>query len=363
MQLERVRVVGLGPFDRIDVDLRVDARADGQGDAQARPTAPRRQTVIHGDGGTGKSTLLSAIAATRPANHLVQTSVWRHPGSKPHVICDWRLGREDPDRPHPLVVSTPGFSAEIDEQAEQLRRREVVHFDRIANESGGFAFVGLPGTRRYPRSSLVIGDPARTVLRPDLRGAPGFQDPNGVEMTRPIKLILAYAGIAAALAGDSRNASGADPRCLAVAIQEGLDELLGLIGHRYRGVSPRTFEPRFETPSGEVLPFDALSMQARQLVCLASIPAHQFWVGNGCSDPRLAEGVVAVDDLELNLSESVQLEVLASLRRILPKAQWIVSTSSPALAHSAALGSTVTLRREPGSDRVEAYEGELSLTH
>ncbi|HLT38740.1 MAG TPA: hypothetical protein VK034_20780, partial [Enhygromyxa sp.] len=235
MYLERARVVGLGPFEQLAIEF-----CD-------RPGEPRLLTVIHGDGGTGKTTLLSAIAATRPGNHVVQTSVWRQPNSKPHAICDWRLGVEDPERPHPLVVSTPGFSAEADEQAEQLRRREVVHFDRVANETGGFAFVGLPGTRRYPRASLVIGDPARTVLRADLRGAPGFQDPNAVELTRPLKLILAYAGIAAALAGDSRGESGADPRCLAAAIGEALDELLGLIGHRYRGLSPRTFEPRFET--------------------------------------------------------------------------------------------------------------------
>lgn len=351
MYLERARVVGLGPFDQIEVEL-----CD-------RPGEPRLLTVIHGDGGTGKSTLLSAIASTRPGNHVVQTSIWRQPSSKPHTICEWRLGVEDPERPHPLVVATPGFSAEADEQAEQLRRREVVHFDRVINEVGGFALVGLPGTRRYPRASLIIGDPARTVLRPDLRGAPGFQDLNAVELTRPIKLILAYAGIAAALAGDSRGESGADPRSLAVAMREALDELLGLIGHHYRGLSPRTFEPRFETPGGEILPFDALSMQARQLVCIATIPVHQLWIANGGADPRRCEGVVLIDDLELNLSSNVQLELLATLRRILPKAQWVVATASPVLAHSAALGTTVTLRRQPGSDRVEAYEGELSLTH
>jgi hypothetical protein len=351
MYLERARVVGLGPFDQIDVEL-----CD-------RPGEPRPLTVIYGDGGTGKSTLLSAITATRPGNHVVQTTIWRHPNSKPHAICEWRLGVEDPERPHPLIVSTPGFSAEADEQAEQLRRRELVHFDRVANEVGGFAFVGLPGTRRYPRASLVIGDPARTVLRPDLRGAPGFHDPNAVDLTRALKLIIAYAGIAAALAGDTRGESGADPRCLAVALREALDELLALIGHHYRGLSPRTFEPRFETPGGEILPFDALSMQARQLVCIATLPVHQLWVANQGADPRRCEGVVLIDDLELNLSDNVQGELLATLRRILPKAQWVVATASPGLAHSAALGTTVTLRREPGSDRVAAYEGELSLTH
>ena len=352
MYLERARVVGLGPFERLEVEL-CDL-----------PNEPRLLTIVHGDGGTGKTTLLAAIAATRTGNHVVQSSVYRRPASKPHAVCEWRLGSEDPERPHPLIVTTPGFSADDDDQAEQLRRREVVHFDRIANEAGGFAFVGLPGTRRYPKASLVVGDPARTVLRPDARGAPGFQDPNGVDMTRPIKLILAYAGISAALADSaSGDEAGPDPRALGLALTAALDELLGLIGHRYRGLSPRTFEPRFETPGGELLPFDALSMQARQLVCLATIPTHQLWIANRGHDPRDAEGVIAVDDLEANLSDTVLLELPATLRQILPRAQWLLATSSPSVAHAAPIGATMTLRREPGSDRIEAYEGELALTH
>lgn len=351
MYLERLRVVGLGPFDELELDL------------CERPGEPRLLTVVHGDGGTGKSTLLSAIAATRPAHHVVQTSVWRRPGTTPHSVCHWRLGAEDPERPHPLKLSTPGISVEVDEHEEQLRRREIVHFDRVVAEKGGFAFVGLPGTRRFPRANLVIGDPARTVLKVDNRGAPGFQDPNAVELTRAIKLILAYAAIATALAGNSKGESGADPRVLGVVMKEALDEVLALVGFTYRGLSPRTFEPRFESSSGEILPFDALPMQARQLVCFASIPVHQLWAANNYADPRGCEGVIAIDDVELNLSMSVQLELLASLRRVLPRAQWILATSSPVLAHAAPLGSMVTLRRNPESDRVEAYEGELSLTH
>ncbi len=350
MYLERVRVVGLGPFDEIELDL------------CERPAEPRLLTVVYGEGGTGKSTLLSAIAATRPAHHVVQTSVWRRSGSS-HAVCHWRLGSEDPDRPHPLKVSTPGVTVETDDGEEQLRRRELVHFERALAEKGGFAFVGLPGTRRFPRANVLIGDPARTVMKADARGAPGFQDPNAVELTRAIKLVLAYAAIATALAGDNKGEAGSDPRVLGVAIREALDELLGLVGCSYRGLSPRTFEPRFETASGEILPFDALPIQARQLVAFASIPVHQFWAANNYADPRGCEGVVLIDDVEFNLSNAVQAELLTSLRRVLPRAQWVLGTASPLLAHAAALGSAVTLRREPNSDRVVAYEGELSLTH
>ncbi|MFV8749078.1 hypothetical protein ACNOYE_00850 [Nannocystaceae bacterium ST9] len=351
MYLERVRLVGLGPFDELELDL------------CERPGEPRLLTVVYGEGGTGKSTLLAAIAATRPAHHVVQTSVWRRPGVNPHAICHWRLGAEDPERPHPLKISTPGVSVEVDEAEEQLRRRELVHFDRVLAEKGGFAFVGLPGTRRFPRANVLIGDPARTVLKADARGAPGFQDPNAVELTRPIKLILAYAAIATALAGDSKGESGGDPRVLGVAIREALDELLGLVGCSYRGLSPRTFEPRFETANGEVLPFDALPMQARQLIAFASIPLHQLWVANNFADPRGCEGVILIDDVEFNLSNSLQAELLDGLRRVLPRAQWVLGTASPLLAHAAPLGCAITLRREPDSDRVVAYEGELSLTH
>ena len=351
MYLERVLVVGLGPFERVEVDF------------CERPGEPRPLTVIHGDGGTGKSTLLSAISSTRPGNHVVQTTLWRRPGTTPHTVCDWRLSGEDPERPHALKVSTPGISVEADDAGEQLRRRETVHFDRLLNERGGFAFVGLPGNRRYPRASLILGEPSRTVLRPDLRGAPGFQDQSGVELTRAVKLILAYAGLSSAMAGHSRGESGADPRSLGVALQEGLSELLGLIGHEYRGLSPRSFEPRFETPVGEILPFDALSSQARELIGLATIAIHQVWVANHGADPRGCEGVVLVDDLELHLSDAVQLEILDSLRRMLPKVQWIIGTASATLAHTASLGSTVTLRRDPDSSRIELFEGELSLTH
>ncbi len=351
MLLERVRVVGLGPFDELELDL------------CERPGEPRLMTVVYGEGATGKSTLLSAIAATRPGHHVVQTSVWRRPNTNPHAVCSWRLGSEDPERPHALDVSTPGFSARADEGEEQLRRRELVHFDKLMGEKGGFAFVGLPGGRRFPRANIVIADPARTLLKPDTRGAPGFQDPNALELTRPIKLILGYAALAGALAGDGKGEASGDPRLLAIALREAIDELLGLVGCSYRGLSPRTFEPRFEMPGGEIVPFDGLSAQARQLVCLATIPVHQLWAANEFADPRTCEGVIAVDDAELNMATRVLAELPTSLRRILPRAQWILASASPDLAHAAQLGGTITLRRELDSDRVLAYEGELALTH
>ncbi len=373
MYLERTRIVGLGPFETLEIDF-CDSRdsrdsrdfRDGAGEdrGEVRPL-----TVIYGEGGTGKTTLLAAIAATRPGHHVVQTSVYRRPGPAPHAICDWRLGAEDSQRPHPLCVATPGVRVEDEDTAEQLRRREVMLFDRALGESGGFAFVGIPSGRRFPRAQLLLGDPSRTVLRADLRGAPGFQDQGGVDLTRPIKLILAYAGMASALSEERERESESDSievsaaTGLRRALDAALASTLGLIGHAYRGLDPRNFEPRFETPTGQVLPFDAMATQARHLISFSTVCVHQLWVANRGADPRHSEGVIAIDDIDQFLSEGVQSQVLACLRGALPRAQWIVATASPSLAHSAGVDALRTLRRGSESGELEIYGGALSLTH
>jgi hypothetical protein len=148
MLLERAKIVGLGPFDEVEMDLR-----DRAGD-------PRSLVVIFGEGGTGKTSMLSALSATRPGYHVVQTSVFRRTGGPVYACCDWRISAEDPERPHPLRVASPGVSIEADEKAEHFRRREQAHFDKLAVD-GGFCFFSFPGTRRFPRAAVNISDEVR----------------------------------------------------------------------------------------------------------------------------------------------------------------------------------------------------------
>ncbi|MEO6575570.1 MAG: hypothetical protein ABIP89_17100, partial [Polyangiaceae bacterium] len=60
---------------------------------------------------------------------------------------------------------------------------------------------------------------------------------------------------------------------------------------------------------------------------------------------------------------AVQRALLPALHRALPRVQFIVTTSSPELAHGCDGADVLALRRMPTSDRVELYEGALAVVH
>ena len=80
-------------------------------------------------------------------------------------------------------------------------------------------------------------------------------------------------------------------------------------------------------------------------------------------DPRRAQGVILVDDVDLHQDAAVQRGLASALRVALPRAQWIVTTSSPAVAAGCAAGEVLALRRMPASPRVELHDGDEAIVH
>lgn len=387
MLLERLRLRQVGPFDLVEFPF-VD------GDGAVRPV-----TVIHGDGGTGKSTLIRAIENTRPG-HCSRTAIPRNAPPNSAVMAGWRLGDEDEERPHPLWTTTPGQSMYEDEEEERLRRREQSLFDKLAGGGRGFVTVEFSEHRSFPRAGLSISDPARSLLKLDNR-SPGFSDRSRYELTRRCKQILAYAELSAALLGeqnvvtdlmaaDSEDPAGfdpmaedfglpglgeeevgptaadaveLDPRALREALHAGLGPLLALVGHRYQGLDPLSFEPLFETADGRLLHFDEMAKQARHLASFAIVGAHTLWAGTGGRDPREAEGVLLVDEIEMHLQPRVAAGVVDALRGAFPRAQWILTTASPLVAASVDPRELMAVRRLPGQSSVELYAQKLAQTH
>lgn len=348
--LERVRLVQVGPFD--EVKLRF---TDEAGEVHGL-------TVVHGDAGTGKSAIASAIGGTRPGRAASLASIARGGARKDsHAICHWRLRAEDPERPHPLVVATPTVKLGEGEE-ETLRRREQAHFDRQAAEGKGFAYVEIPGQRYFSRSALLLSDPTRTLLRYDPRQAI-TADQSRLDLARACKQAMAYAGISAALAGDRKSTSLGDPRLLGAAMTEAVQAAVALGGHEYRGVEPNSLEPMFTSPGGRPHLFDSLPTMLRHLVALVALPIRTLWAANIGVDPREAEGVIVVDDADLHLGPHVLAALPDMLRKALPRAQWILTTASPVLAAACGPDCLLTLRRLPESDGVELYEDELAITH
>jgi hypothetical protein len=284
----------------------------------------------------------------------------------PHAIADWLVGDDDPARPHALTVATPNaMLAGEDEEAALRRRREQAFFERRAHE-GGFVLVALSGARWFGRAALHLSAPERTLGRWDVRASASFDDATRADLSRETKQVLAYASIGAALAGETLDASGRAMASFDRAVRGAVDELVRPAGYAYVGSDPSTLEPLFRAPEGASLTFDDLPTGVRHLVAFAALPLRALYATYGVTtgiDPRRAEGVVLIDDVDAHLDLAVQRTLVPSLRAALPRVQWIVTTASPAIAQGCDTSEVLALRRLPASPGVELFDGDLARLH
>jgi len=352
MKLLRAVLVGVGPFEELVLPF-----ADENG--EARPI-----TLIHGGGGTGKSSVLAAIASTRPGHAVVQParSEPREQAPPPFAACDWALGQDEPARPHPLSVVSPNARLSQNDELEGLRRREQALFDRLANE-GGFAFLPIASARWFSRQPIAFSAPARTIARYDVRASAGLDDATRSDLARETKQALAYAAIASALSAPGDLAERRFD-LLGAAMQSAVGELVKLSGFSYRGIDPASFEPIFASlGQARAVPFDALPTHARHLIAFAALGVRTLWAAYPDQDPREAEGVIAIDEVDLHQDAQVEQKLLPALRAALPEAQWILTTASPLLAAAAEACAVLALRHVPESNGVRVFAGEHARTH
>lgn len=354
MYLLRAELHGIGPFDHLELAF-TDERDQ-----------PRRLIVIHGGGGVGKTSVLAAIGTSRPGHATVQ-----QPRSEQQrfvdgsaaawAAADWLLGQDDPERPHPLCVASPNVKLFAVEQQELARRREQALFDRVAAE-GGFAFLSIAATRWFSRQPIGISAPSRGVARYDVKQAAGLDDATRSDLSRETKQALAYAEIGGALA--ERRPPEGETRLdlLGPAMLKVVDALVSLSGFKYLGLDALSWEPMFRSNEGARLSFDALPTRARHLVAFGALSVRTLWAAYPDRDPRIAEGVVLIDEVDLHQDVSVASKLPAALRAALPSVQWILTTHSAALAAGAAPGEVFALRA--GSEgRVELHAGPSATTH
>jgi hypothetical protein len=353
MRLAAVRLRNVGPFGDATLGF-TEVRDDA-------PQAPRPLTIVFGGDGTGKTTLLSALATTRPGHALPPLAPGRPLGVTPDqpswVRTDWLLGDDDPERPHALVVTSP--SAVLDGETPELaatRRREQAIFERRAQAEGGHVFVAFSGARWFSRSANMLTTPDRTLLRWDVRQAATFDDPTRADLTRETKQVLAYAAIARAL-----GAGRAEHEQLArfeAAVRDAVDVVLEPFDVRYIGPSPTTLEPELRAERGRIVGFEGLPRPARHLVAFATLTTRALFAGYpGAEAPRESEGVVAIDDAEAQQDPALLRHLVPLLRSALPGVQWILTTSSSQLALACEPRDVLALRAS--REGVEVGEGLL----
>jgi hypothetical protein len=356
MKLLQAVLVGVGPFEKLVLPF-----ADEGGEARA-------MTVIHGAGGVGKTSVLTAVASTRPGHCVVQPtrSDPHESAPQPFAACDWALGQDEPLRPHPLSVVSPNARLNVNDEQEALRRREQALFDRLATE-GGFAFLSIPSTRWFSRQPIALSAPARTIARYDVRASVGGEDATRSDLARETKQALAYAAISNALSLPKPRGERAFD-LLDAAMLGTLGTLLSLVGCSYRGIDPFSFEPMFSVQGSQrEVPFDALPTRARHLVAFGALSVRTLWAAYPDRDPRESEGVIAIDEADLHQDPQTQQQLPHAFQEILPRVQWILTTASSVLASSSDARALLSLRPLPAAggaaEAVRVFAGDQARTH
>jgi len=329
---------------------------------------------VHGRGGVGKSTLLNALATTRPGYVVAQSGRFYHRVEAssvertPQVVAQWDLGQDDLARPHPLTLASPNVKVFDDEPSELLRKREQQLFDRRAKE-GGFAFLGLPSGRWFSRQAAVVNAPRRGAGSFDSRAHAPFDDSARPDLTRDTKQALAYAELAGALA--ARGPSGlaaeteepaANTRLLSDAMRGVMNQVGEVGGFAYLGLDPLSFEPVFRN-GARARTFDELPTHCRHLVAIAALAVRAAWSAYPGENPVACEAVVAIDEVELYQDMPAQAALVPALRSALPNVQWLVTTGSDLVAGSVASSEVLALRRMEDEGSVEIFTGIDALTH
>jgi len=361
MYLTSLRVRNIGAFDDATLSF-VDE--DGQ---------PRMTTVILGDSGSGKTTLLSAIACTRPGLVITPPRVREgFPPADTYVVAKYRLGDDDPARPHDLVVASPNAQLEEHPTEAAARKREQAHFDRLAAERG-FCVIPLSAARWAARVAASGATPERPITAMDHRSHATFDDAARADLSREVKQALVNAVTVAALsqfqtrARVEERASAPPPTVRGTASFElyrsTFQALLPDGEATYEGIDPNSFEPLFRDHSGRTVTFDDLAFGVKNRLMIGAVILRRLALAYPGKDPLSCEGIALIDEIEGHLPQRRQREIVEVLRRAFPRLQLIVTTQSPLVVEGRQHDEVIVLSRDFETGRIEISAGPRAVLH
>ena len=329
-------------------------------------------TVLHGDNGHGKTSVLSAIAVG--LNRIVRPML---PG-----LRNSQMNNEaDQRQSGPLqvkIATTDGFTWE---QGGPLPRvlRDMIAKITAADEEG-LPPLDLPVWAFYDTERSLVREPIRLVGRQSSRydallGA--FSA--GSNFRRFFEWFYERENVEIRIQRELRDF---DYRL------RDLEAIRQAVGEMVPGMSQPSIENRLEQGSErisfhftvsmadeqgntETLDIDQLSGGYRIMLALAADLARRMAQGNPhLENPLESEAIVLIDEVDLHLHPSWQQRVLPDLRRTFPNAQFIVSTHSPQVLTTVKPEHIVELYREgdgivaggPGAPTFGAESGYILST-
>ena len=295
-------------------------------------------TVLHGDNGYGKTSVLSAIAVGLGDEAMLGPFL-----DGPINFCeeDWREGAGNPrvslTSMDGKVCERPGTRSVVKRkkaEEEMSANRENLEEALVENshaENKDIPIGALYGTDRMvsdvPESVVSPRQLPRRVPRLDaLKGAlsarTDFED-----------LFTWFYSKEDEELREQKELRDFDYQLKEVsAVRQAISSMLPEVSDPRTESNPPRFVVSWESEQGQIkkLSLDQLSGGYRIVLALAADLARRMVQGNPhLDDPLKSEAIVLIDEVELHLHPGWQQRILGDLQRTFPNAQFIVSTHSP----------------------------------
>ncbi|HEX3476009.1 MAG TPA: AAA family ATPase [Kofleriaceae bacterium] len=303
----------------------------------AHGNRPAKWTVILGENGVGKTTLLQCAWAISPS------------------ISEPRPGALGDS--HPRGAHAPGL----------VLRRSAASTMSITSDLALGELLASGRAGSLTRASLVSSDPRSTIFRPYPSSANAICCGYGALRRSNEGSVEAGASIdsaASLLSDDAELISGsewllradyaanttADGRAVARRdkIQAALVDLLPDVSNiRVAGLDEQPPRPRLDvqTPYGW-LAMRSLSLGYRSMIAwVVDLASRMFEAYPDSADPLSEPAIALVDEIDLHLHPRWQREITAHLDRLFPNVQFIVTAHSPLVVQAPGVTNVAVLRR------------------
>ena len=342
LELENIRCFG----DRVKLDLR-----DPENDA-----IPARWTVILGENGTGKTTLLQALVAMQPVWHTrfkedeVDAMLYI---LAPPLMQGWRERR--------ALAKSRGQSAQVQLRYQLTKTGVPPVRDRVSFHlsNDGFVGGGYAGNPEVdPRAVVFAYGSQRQVSAAQANHSAddlmhGYETlfdetlalPNPAERVMRAYLLSTLDGEEEGVRDEAKKRY----ERLKSSLVEALPDVQKV------SIKARYGQPvvLFATHYGEV-PFEQLSAGYRTMAAwVADLVVRMVERYPESEAPLTEPAIVCIDEFDLHLHPAWQRESIAFLTKTFPATQFIVTAHSPLVVQSAPDANVVVLRRDGDQVRIE----------
>lgn len=346
-------------------------------DLRAASGRPAQWTLILGDNGVGKTTLLQCLALMRPIASTEKGSAADGFASEPDRVVPGITGRENADIISLVRMGAVDIAIEAGliagrrlngaggrssslrvsvSMVMETRKRDLKNFEPSEDVIKGFTSPLVVGYSAARHMKYLRGDPTRA-----------FDDPTESLFDASVELVdaedilqrLDYAGLrggrtAKALLNKLKDALAK----LLPDVERGED--ITLYGPATPGQETAKVGVQVRTPYGEV-PIAALSLGYQTVTALAVDLAWKLFERYPKSgDPLQEPAVVLIDEIDLHLHPVWQRSIKKALGEFFPQVQFIATAHSPLMAQSFLEDNIVVLKRQGDHVEIESDPAVIS---